>query len=58
MLPMKSHFQVISRDSQSGLEGQIESSRVSDERDIENHRTDLVPMLHSFFSVVANGNVG
>jgi len=45
MLPMKSHFQVISRDSQSGLEGQIESSRVSDERDIENHRTDLVPML-------------
>ena len=32
---------MISRDSQSTLEGQIESSRVSDEREVENHRADL-----------------
>ena len=35
------NLQVIARDSQSTLEGLIESSRTSDERDVQLHRGDL-----------------
>lgn len=35
------HFKVIARDSQSTLEGLVESSRIADERDVQLHRSGL-----------------